>query len=39
MKRCSNLEKEEYVDYGEALKYIILNSVIENTDSVKFKKM
>ena len=38
IKRCPNLEKEEYVDYGEALKYIILNSVIEDTDSVKFKK-
>ena len=38
IKRCSNLKKEEYVDYGEALKYIILNSVIEDTDGVKFKK-
>ena len=38
IKRCPNLKKEEYLDYGKALKYIILNSVIENTDSVKFKK-
>ena len=39
IKRCSNLEKVEYVDYGEALKYIILNSVIENTESVKLKNI
>ena len=38
VKRCTNLNKEEYLYYGKALKYIILNSVIENTDSVKFKK-
>lgn len=39
IKRCSNLYREEYLDYGDALKFIILNSVIENVDVVKFNRM
>ena len=39
IKRCSSLNKEEYLYYGKALKYIILNSVIEDADVNKFKKM
>lgn len=39
IKRCPNQKKEEYLNYGEALKYIILNSVIEDKDVVKFKEM
>lgn len=39
IKHCSNLKKEEYLDYGKALKYIILNSAIEDADVNKFKKM
>ena len=39
IKRCPNLKKEEYLDYGKALKYIILNSAIEDADVNKFKKM
>ena len=39
IKYCPNLKKEEYLDYGDALKYIILNSVIESVDSIKFKEM
>lgn len=27
------------MDYGDALKFIILNSVIESVDGVKFKEM
>lgn len=38
IKRCPNLKKEEYLDYGNALKFIILNSVIEDIDGVKFKE-
>ncbi len=38
LKYCSNLKKEEYLDYGKALRFIILNSAIEDSDSVKFKK-
>ena len=38
IKRCSNLEEDEYVDYGDALKYIILNSVIKDTEGLKFKE-
>ncbi|MBP3473125.1 MAG: DUF2971 domain-containing protein [Paraprevotella sp.] len=37
IKRCSNLKKEEYLDYSDALKFIILNSVIEDVDIVKYK--
>ena len=39
IKYCPNLKKEEYLDYGDALKFIILNSVIESIDGVKFKEM
>lgn len=39
IKYCPNLKKEEYLDYGDALKFIILNSVIESVDGVKFKEM
>lgn len=39
VKRCPNLKKEEYLNYGEALKYIILNSVIEDVDCVKFNEI
>ena len=39
IKYCSNLKKEEYLDYGKALKFIILNSAIEYSDVVKFKEM
>ena len=39
IKHCPNLKREEYLDYGKALKYIILNSVIEDADVNKFKKM
>ena len=39
IKRCPNLKKEEYLDYGKALKYIILNSAIEEADVNKFKKI
>lgn len=39
IKRCSSLNKEEYLYYGKALKYIILNSAIEDADVNKFKKM
>ena len=39
IKYCSNLKKEEYLDYGDALKFIILNSVIESIDVAKFNKM
>lgn len=39
IKRCLNLKKEEYLDYGDALKFIILNSVFERVDGVKFKEM
>lgn len=39
IKYCPNLKKEEYLDYGNALKFIILNSVIESVDGVKFKEM
>lgn len=39
LKYCPNLKREEYLDYGDALKFIILNSVIESVDGVKFKEM
>ena len=39
IKYCPNLKKEEYLDYGDALKFIILNSVIESVDGVKFKEL
>ena len=39
IKRCPNLKKEEYLDYGKALKYIILNSAIEEADVNKLKEM
>ena len=39
IKRCTNLNKEEYLYYGKALKYIILNSAIEDADVNIFKKM
>ena len=39
IKYCPNLKKEEYLNYGDALKFIILNSVIESVDGVKFKEM
>ncbi len=39
IKRCPNLKKEEYLDYGKALKYIILNSAIEDVDVITFKEM
>lgn len=39
IKRCTNLNKEEYLYYGKALKYIILNSTIEDVDVNIFKKM
>lgn len=39
IKRCPNQKEEEYLNYGEALKYIILNSVIEDNACVKFKEM
>lgn len=38
IKRCTNLNKEEYLYYGKALKYIILNSAIEDADINIFKK-
>ena len=38
VKYCPNLKKEEYLDYGDALKFIILNSAIEDIDAVRFKK-
>ena len=39
IKYCPNLKKEEYLDYGDALKFIILNSAIESVDRFKFKEM
>lgn len=36
IKRCSNVNKEEYLDFGSSLKYIILSSSIEEIDSVLF---
>lgn len=39
IKCCPNLNKEEYLYYSKALKYIILNSAIENADANMFKKM
>ena len=39
IKYCPYLKKEEYLDYGDALKFIILNSVIESVDGIKFKEM
>ena len=39
IKRFPNLMREEYLDYGNALKYIILNSIIENNDICIFKEM
>lgn len=39
IKRCPSQKKEEYHNYGKALKYIILSSKIEDVDCVKFKKM
>lgn len=39
IKRCPSQKKEEYLDYGFSLKFIILNSVIEDIDVVRFKKM
>lgn len=39
IKYCSNLKREEYLDYGKALKYIILNSAIEDVDVVRFKEI
>lgn len=39
IKHCPNLKREEYLDYGKALKYIILNSRTEDTDVNIFKKM
>ena len=39
IKNCPNLKREEYLDYGKALKYIILNSRTEDTDVNIFKKM
>ena len=38
IKCCLNLKKEEYLDYGKALKYIILNSTIKEADVNEFKK-
>lgn len=39
IKYCSNLNKEEYLDYGKALQFIILSSVIEDEDINKFRTM
>lgn len=39
IKRCPSQKKEEYLDYGSSLNFIILNSVIEDVDVIRFKKM
>lgn len=38
IKRCPSQKKEEYLDYSSSLKFIILNSVIEDVDVISFKK-
>lgn len=36
LKYCPNIQKEEYLNYREALKYIILNSALEDVDRIQF---
>lgn len=36
LKRCSISNKEEYIQYGSSLKYIILSSKLQDVDEILF---
>lgn len=38
IKRCPNLNREEYLRYGESLKFIILSSKLCDIDEVRYSK-
>ncbi len=38
MKRCPNTTREEYLLLGNALKFIILSSKLQNVDDVRYRK-
>lgn len=38
IKRCSNPNREEYLRYGDSLKFIITSSKLYNVDEIKYNK-